>query len=155
MIIHLEKNVGERGLERVLERLQEHGKPKSELRIMHGDTYVIGVLHDASQINESHIQEMEEVANVVRLTKKWKALSRDMQPEDTTITLPQHGVEFGADLVYILGPCAVESYEQLRKSADIVKDAGGRLLRGGHTNHVPAVLISKDSKKRDSHYWHK
>jgi 3-deoxy-7-phosphoheptulonate synthase len=37
----------------------------------------------------------------------------------------------GEELVLMLGPCSVESYEQTRAAAEAVAAAGGRVLRGG------------------------
>lgn len=37
----------------------------------------------------------------------------------------------GKEVVLIGGPCAVESYEQVKKAAQVVKRAGGKVLRGG------------------------
>jgi 3-deoxy-7-phosphoheptulonate synthase len=37
----------------------------------------------------------------------------------------------GSEVVIIAGPCAVESHEQLFETARSVKNAGGRILRGG------------------------
>ena len=41
------------------------------------------------------------------------------------------GVRVGEDFVVIAGPCSVESEEQLMKTAQKVKEAGGNMLRGG------------------------
>ncbi|GAB1432463.1 hypothetical protein MASR2M29_10880 [Spirochaetota bacterium] len=41
------------------------------------------------------------------------------------------GLHIGRDLVVIAGPCAVESEEQLVKTAVAVKEAGATMLRGG------------------------
>jgi 3-deoxy-7-phosphoheptulonate synthase len=37
----------------------------------------------------------------------------------------------GPDLVMIAGPCAVESIDQVMKTAKAVKESGGKMLRGG------------------------
>jgi len=50
----------------------------------------------------------------------------------STLRVDVHGVEFGGpECVIIAGPCAVESLEQTLSIARRVRDAGGRLLRGG------------------------
>ena len=50
----------------------------------------------------------------------------------TTHRVTVHGVEIGGpDCVVIAGPCAVESLDQTLAVAEAVKEAGGRLLRGG------------------------
>ncbi len=57
-------------------------------------------------------------------------VSRENQPEDTLIRLS--GAQFGGGrFTVIAGPCAVESSAQLRATAEVVRDAGASLLRGG------------------------
>jgi 3-deoxy-7-phosphoheptulonate synthase len=59
-----------------------------------------------------------------------KLVSRETRPDDTIITVGQ--VTFGPeDFVVIAGPCSVESRKQMLDTADIVKLAGGAVLRGG------------------------
>ncbi|MBW2205929.1 MAG: 3-deoxy-7-phosphoheptulonate synthase, partial [Deltaproteobacteria bacterium] len=47
----------------------------------------------------------------------------------TTVTVGD--VKVGEDFVVIAGPCSVESEEQTIKTAQIVKEAGANMLRGG------------------------
>ena len=58
--------------------------------------------------------------------------SRDHRPEDTVISIGP-GVAIGGAHrpMVIAGPCAVESREQVRACARIVKELGGSMLRGG------------------------
>jgi len=49
--------------------------------------------------------------------------------QGTVVTVD--GVRVGEDFVVIAGPCSVESEEQLMKTAQKVKEAGGNMLRGG------------------------
>jgi chorismate mutase / prephenate dehydratase len=54
---------------------------------------------------------------------------RESQPE-TVVDV--NGVLIGGpDLVMIAGPCAVESIDQVMKTAKAVKESGGKMLRGG------------------------
>ncbi len=67
----------------------------------------------------------------VALEKKpYTLASRRHRAEDTVIHVA--GVELGgARPVVIAGPCSVESREQIRSCARVVKEAGGHILRGG------------------------
>ena len=52
--------------------------------------------------------------------------------EGTETVVDVNGVLIGGpELVMIAGPCAVESIDQVMKSAKAVKESGGKLLRGG------------------------
>ncbi len=56
-------------------------------------------------------------------------VSREAKPDGTKVKIG--AVEAGQDLLIIAGPCAVESLEQLSKTAIAVKDGGAHILRGG------------------------
>jgi 3-deoxy-7-phosphoheptulonate synthase len=57
-------------------------------------------------------------------------VSRDFQAEDTVVEV--RGVRVGDPTLFvpIAGPCAVESRDQLFRTAEAVKKAGARILRG-------------------------
>ena len=58
--------------------------------------------------------------------------SRDHRAEDTTISVgPRVRIGGTARPVVIAGPCAVESLQQIRACARVVKELGGTMLRGG------------------------
>ncbi|WP_077621244.1 bifunctional 3-deoxy-7-phosphoheptulonate synthase/chorismate mutase [Sediminibacillus massiliensis] len=62
--------------------------------------------------------------------RKALLVSRKKKPEDTIIEI--NGEQFGdGQKHFIMGPCAVESYEQVSQVADAVKKQGLKLLRGG------------------------
>jgi 3-deoxy-7-phosphoheptulonate synthase len=56
--------------------------------------------------------------------------SRASKQEDTIVNI--NGVEVGgSEIIIIAGPCAVESEDQLFKTARSVRNGGARILRGG------------------------
>lgn len=57
-------------------------------------------------------------------------VSRQKQPEDTIIEIKGEKIGNG-ESHYIMGPCAVESYEQVAEVAQAVKENGIKFLRGG------------------------
>ncbi|WP_077357753.1 bifunctional 3-deoxy-7-phosphoheptulonate synthase/chorismate mutase [Virgibacillus halodenitrificans] len=62
--------------------------------------------------------------------RKALLVSRKKKPEDTIIDIK--GAKIGdGNTHYVIGPCAVESYEQVEKVAAAVKSKGIKLLRGG------------------------
>ncbi|QDP40895.1 bifunctional 3-deoxy-7-phosphoheptulonate synthase/chorismate mutase [Radiobacillus deserti] len=62
--------------------------------------------------------------------RKALLVSRKKKPEDTVIEI--NGERFGdGNQHFIMGPCAVESYEQVAEVAAAVKKQGLKLLRGG------------------------
>ncbi|HLS20907.1 MAG TPA: bifunctional 3-deoxy-7-phosphoheptulonate synthase/chorismate mutase [Bacillota bacterium] len=62
--------------------------------------------------------------------RKALLVSRKKKPEDTIVSIK--GEQFGnGSTKFVIGPCAVESYEQVAAVAKSVKKHGLKLLRGG------------------------
>lgn len=62
--------------------------------------------------------------------RKALLVSRKKQPEDTIVNVK--GEAFGDGQKHLIaGPCAVESYEQTAKVAEVVKSYGVNVMRGG------------------------
>src|SRR5580698_3084371 len=80
------------------------------------------------------IRELEVlpgVQTVHRISAPYKLVGRTFRPEGTIVRLA-NGVEIGGkNVVVMAGPCSVESREQIFASADLVKQAGATVLRGG------------------------
>ncbi|MBO4401825.1 MAG: 3-deoxy-7-phosphoheptulonate synthase [Selenomonadaceae bacterium] len=91
---------------------------------------IVGVIGDKKIIANLEMEMMTGVEKTVRITEKYKLVSRDFHPQDTVIDVD--GVEIGGkEIVVMAGPCAVESLEQVREAARAVKEAGAKILRGG------------------------
>ena len=62
--------------------------------------------------------------------RKALLVSRKKKSEDTVINID--GIKFGdGNIHHVIGPCAVESYEQVAEVAKAIKNKGIKLLRGG------------------------
>ncbi|MBQ6004867.1 MAG: 3-deoxy-7-phosphoheptulonate synthase [Selenomonadaceae bacterium] len=91
---------------------------------------IVGVIGDKKIIANLELQMMAGVDKTVRITEKYKLVSRDFHPEDTIVEAG--GIKIGGkEVVVMAGPCAVESLEQLREAAQAVKACGAKFLRGG------------------------
>ena len=95
-----------------------------------GERVAIGVLHNKGAVETSHFLGLPGVNDVIPVTRPYKLVSREFQPEDTVIQLGDARVGSGS-LTLIAGPCAVESEEQCLTIARGVKTAGAQLFRGG------------------------
>ena len=91
----------------------------------------IGVLGNKGYVDDSTIRTLPGVQEVIHVSKPYKLVSRDFHPRPTIVRVG--GVEIGEGRcpVVAAGPCAVESEEQILKTARAVKKAGADLLRGG------------------------
>ena len=128
MIIVMAPNSTEENLKRVIKKIENAGLSyhlsAGEIRT------IVGVLGDKKKIGDLEMNSFEGVEKTVRITEKYKLVSREFKPEDTIIDV--RGVKIGHGYLSVMaGPCAVESMEQLMESAAEVKKGGAQLLRGG------------------------
>ncbi|MDA0271338.1 MAG: 3-deoxy-7-phosphoheptulonate synthase [Chloroflexi bacterium] len=92
---------------------------------------VIAGLGQVLQDHRDDISMMGGVDEVIRVSKPYKLSGREVHPNDTVIEL-SHGVKIGGGRpVFMAGPCAIETEEQLWASAAGVKAAGAHVIRGG------------------------
>jgi len=91
---------------------------------------IVGVIGDKKVISGLQMNAFKGVEKAVRITEKYKLVSREFRREDTVVDV--NGVKIGgAHLAVMAGPCAVESREQLLEAAECVKRGGAGFLRGG------------------------
>jgi 3-deoxy-7-phosphoheptulonate synthase len=91
---------------------------------------VLGALGDERQLEQLQLDAHPMVESVQRVLAPYKLVSREMHPHDTVVSVG--GVPVGgARVVVMAGPCAVESAEQMRETAEAIRAARGAVLRGG------------------------
>jgi 3-deoxy-7-phosphoheptulonate synthase len=92
----------------------------------------IGITGNQGPIEAGGLEEMAGVAEVIRVTKPYKLVSRDVKEDDTVVRFPGTEVSIGGgELAIIAGPCAIESREQALAVAARVRRAGAQFFRGG------------------------
>ena len=91
---------------------------------------IIGVVGEERAVDPAAFETLAGVERVIRVLKPFKLASRDFKPVDTLVKLD--GIEIGhGGFTVMAGPCAVESVEQMLKTARAVREAGAVVLRGG------------------------
>jgi 3-deoxy-7-phosphoheptulonate synthase len=128
MIVVMNVNAEEREVDNVKKSLEQL---LFKTQVIYGvKRIVIGAIGDQRGIDLSEIEQMPKVDKIVRISKPYKLVSREVKEDDTIISLK--GIEIGSGRpVIIAGPCAVESREQFLIAACQVKKAGAHMLRGG------------------------
>jgi 3-deoxy-7-phosphoheptulonate synthase len=91
----------------------------------------IGVLGNKGYVDDTSIRNLPGVKDVIHVSKPYKIVSRDFHPRPTIIKIGKVEIGEGRSPVIIAGPCAVESKDQIIRTAKAVKAAGAELLRGG------------------------
>ncbi len=129
MLIVMEAHATPEQVERVCEEVREMG---FEPHPMAGPTRIaVGITGNEGPIAQpQRISMLPGVAELIRVTKPYKLVSRDFRPHDTLIQVGN--VEIGGPAIVIMaGPCTVESRDQLMQSARVVAAEGATILRGG------------------------
>ena len=130
MIIVLKPNITKKAEKEVLSEIRRLGyKP----HVMRGVARtVIGAIGDEQTHHTLEtLTAFEQVESVTPIQKRYKLVSREAHPQDSTITLDNGTVIGGPEVVVMAGPCSVESEKQLMISAEAVAEAGAKVLRGG------------------------
>ncbi len=92
----------------------------------------IGITGNEMELDPGTFDEMAGVQEVIRVSKPYKLVSRDLKEENTVVRFPNSEATVGGlEVAVMAGPCAVESREQALKTAEVVARAGARFFRGG------------------------
>ncbi len=94
---------------------------------------LIGAIGDTDtevRVSQLELDGQPGVDKVIPILKPYKLASKEQHREASVFDIG--GAKIGGDhFALIAGPCTVESREQLLTTAEVVKDAGANMLRGG------------------------
>ncbi len=128
MIIVLKRGASEADAREILADIERLGlKP---LHMPGVERVVLGALGDERVLAELNLTNHPAVESVKPILTPYKLVGRELHPHDTVVNVG--GVPIGGrEFAVIAGPCSVENAEQLLATAEVVKQYGARLLRGG------------------------
>jgi 3-deoxy-7-phosphoheptulonate synthase len=127
MVIVMKADATDREIEEVAQFVNEHD---ARAHISQGEERtIIGVIGYKHQVRKEHLHVLPGVEKVIPISKPYKLVSREFKSDNTVI--PLDGVRIGEEVVIMAGPCSVENEKQILETAEIVKQNGGHLLRGG------------------------
>src|SRR6202165_3307159 len=130
MIISMRPHAPKAEIDYVCERIREFGfkvhSIEGEERVVIG---VVGVGGDVTACLES-LEATPGVERAVRISAPYKFVSKEFKKERSQMRI--NGLEIGGDeFIVMAGPCSVESERQIMETAEEVRKAGARILRGG------------------------
>ena len=132
MMIVMKETASDQEIEAVIEKIEGAGAlahPIKGARLT-----VIGAIGDVEQdvnIEGLGLEGQPGVDRVVPILKPYKLASSQIRHGERTVIEIEGRKIGGEHFAMIAGPCTVESREQLFETADVVKDAGVAMLRGG------------------------
>jgi 3-deoxy-7-phosphoheptulonate synthase len=92
----------------------------------------IGITGNKGEVEPGTLEEMSGVQEVIRVTKPYKLVSRDIKEDNTVVRFAGSDATIGGPrLAVIAGPCAIENREQAFAVAERVSRAGAQFFRGG------------------------
>ena len=113
---------------KVIDKLHANGM-EARMSELQNKTVIIANGDERADDTERYAR-MPGVERTLSVTTPYKLVSREFRRENTIVAV--NGVLFGGCEVPVMaGPCAIESYEQLRDTAIAVRNAGAVMLRGG------------------------
>jgi len=128
MMIVMQEGAAEPQIQAVIDRLVSLGFD------VHRSTGVrhtlLGAVGAKSDIDPDVLEMMDGVAEVLRISAPYKLASRAFRPEGTMIEIGDLRIG-GPEVVVMAGPCSVENRDQIHRIADLVAEAGARVIRGG------------------------
>ena len=128
MLILLKTDALRQDIETVKNRVTELGFTPHEIPGV--QRVAIGITGNKAKVSPDNFLTLPGVVDVVSVSKPFKLVGRDFKPDNTDVDVD--GVTFGGNEIQIIaGPCSVESREQIFEAAELVKQSGAKLLRGG------------------------
>ena len=116
-------------VEHVVQKVEEFGY-KAHVIVGVERTVVAAVGDERGKERLTALESLPHVEKVFPILKPFKLAGREVKHEDTVVECGTARIG-GGHFCVMAGPCSVESKEQINLSAQIVKDGGATMLRGG------------------------
>ena len=128
MIVVFDENATQAQIQKVTEKLIDSG---FDLHRSTGSAQVVfGVVGDTLAVDTRDFEVLDGVHEVIRISEPYKLASRAFKKTNTIVKVGK--AQFGGKKVgMIAGPCAIESRDQIKKIAKMIKKTGTKVLRGG------------------------
>ena len=115
-------------VEKVIQKLHEMGH---KVHISRGERRIIlGVIGDVENLASVPFYAFNGVEEIIRILKPYKLASREFKDFDTVVKVKDITIG-GKEVIVMAGPCVVENEKQIFETAQQVKAAGAKILRGG------------------------
>src|ERR1700726_3975387 len=130
MLVVMKAQATEEQISAVCRKIEEMGyRPHS---MPGAQRTAIGVTGNRGEVEPGTLDEMPGVQELIRVSKPYKLVSRDVKAENTVITFSGTDATFGGPgIAVIAGPCAIENRDQTMAVAEHVFRAGAQFFRGG------------------------
>ena len=128
MLVVMDRGATAEQVDKVVKVIESRGMTARP--IPGGDRVSIGILNNQGPVDPALFLGLDGVKEAIPVTRPYKLVSREVQPEDTLINVGNVTIGNGY-LTLMAGPCAIESETQAMAIAEHVKQGGGHIFRGG------------------------
>ncbi|MFZ1939186.1 MAG: 3-deoxy-7-phosphoheptulonate synthase [Terracidiphilus sp.] len=129
MIVAMQEKATEEQIDAVISAMEEAGvdvhRTTGEFQT------ILAAVGPTASLDITKFEMLPGVLNVHRISSPYKLAGRAFRPEGTVVEFPNGAKIGGQQVAIIAGPCAIESRKQMAITAEGVKRAGGKFLRGG------------------------
>ncbi len=128
MLVVMQQGATETQVQTVIDRLVAMGfNVHRSTGVVHT---VLGGVGPMDEFDPAAFEVMEGVKECHRIMSPYKLASRHFRPAGTIVKV--RDVEIGGtQVVMMAGPCSIESRDQIERSAELVAEAGAKVIRGG------------------------
>lgn len=127
MVVVLERRIRDDHKQHIRDFLTSRGFAVRE--IVGDEETIFGAVGTAA-IDVREVEILPGVQKVIPISKPFKIASREMKRDDTIVPVGRIKIG-GLRIAVVSGPCSVEGREEILQAAEIVRRAGGVMLRGG------------------------
>ncbi len=128
MVIIMEDQATEDQIQQVMDQIKKMG---FDVHRSDGkQRTVLGAVGEKVGVDRRNLELLPGVREVVPITKSYKLVSREFRHEDTVVTVGPLKIG-GKNVVIMAGPCAVESQDQMFRTAELLSRLNVKILRGG------------------------
>ena len=130
MIVVMKPGATKEDVQHVVELVRHFGLTD---HVIHGtDRTVVACIGDKRAVDKGALENAPMVERIVPVLAPYKMASTEVKKTRTRVRIGPKGFPVGGTKVGVIaGPCAVESREQLLRTAEMVRAAGCVGLRGG------------------------
>lgn len=128
MLVVMKTDASPEHVDRVKEKIAAMGYTAHVIKGV--QRVAIAITGNREKINPERFNTLSGVEEAISISKPYKLVGREAKNEDSDIEVDGEVIG-GRELAIIAGPCSVESAEQLFATAEAVKEAGAKFLRGG------------------------
>ena len=130
MIVVMKPGADDAQVQHVVDLVRDYGLKEHVIRGT--DRTVVACIGDKRMVDKGSIENAPMVERIVPILAPYKMASTEVKKQRTVVEIGPERFPLGGPKVGVIaGPCAVESYDQLLKTAERVKAAGAIGLRGG------------------------